>query len=68
MRRPGYSKVVWFLGGLALGTMLGLIPFTAKSSGDGYVLSDRLATAEFMLSLFIAMALVYLVKRSGSRR
>lgn len=68
MIRPRYRRVLWFLGGLALGTMLALVPLTAKSTGDDHVLSDSLATAEFMISIFIAMVLVHLMRRSGRGR
>jgi hypothetical protein len=48
--------------------MLALVPLTAKSTGDDHVLSDSLATAEFMISIFIAMVLVHLMRRSGRGR
>jgi hypothetical protein len=68
MKRPGHHRVLWFLGGLALGTMLAIIPLTAKSIDGDNALSDRLATAEFMISIFIAVVLVHLMRRSGSGR
>jgi hypothetical protein len=48
---------------LALGTLLVLIPLTARRIGDSDVLPDRLATAEFIISVFIAMALVHRRRR-----
>ena len=68
MRRFGHHSIMWFLGGLALGTMLALIPLTAKSTGHDHVLSDSLATAEFMISIFIAVVLVHMMRRTGSGR
>ena len=66
MKRPGYRKVLWFMVGLALGTLLVLIPLTTKNISNNGMLPDRLAAAEFIISLFIAVALVRLSRRYRS--
>lgn len=68
MGRQSRRNFPWPLGIIALIFIVLLIPFTVGKGGDNNVLSDRLATAEFIISLLIAMGLIYRRRRNFHKR